>query len=317
LSKSLADPVAQRLVATGRLMDVEPQEAYRHALVAKRLAPRLASVREAVGLAAYHAGEWAAAIAELRTFHRLTGQPTHLAVIADSERALGRPERALEVYRSADLDALAPADSAELLIVAAGARADLGQLAAALAMLQGPASTEPSTQPWVSRLRYAYADLLLAAGRGDEARDWFAKAAELDEELATDAAQRLLDLDGVVLDDAAADEADADADEVDAQEAAADGAAADRAAADRAAADLIGADTDEADAHDAGADEADADEVDDHEAADGAETGEADQIGAGAGNIGDADSGSDDVSQVDAGSADHIPTARRAEWEPA
>jgi hypothetical protein len=56
-------------------------------------------------------------------------------------------------------------------------------------------------EPWVARLRYAYADALLTVGRRDEAREWFARAAEVDEEAATDAAERLLDLDGVVLDE--------------------------------------------------------------------------------------------------------------------
>ena len=46
------------------------------------------------------------------------------------------------------------------------------------------------TDEWALRLRYAYADALFAAGRKDEARDWFAKCAELDEEELTDAAER-------------------------------------------------------------------------------------------------------------------------------
>jgi tetratricopeptide (TPR) repeat protein len=56
-------------------------------------------------------------------------------------------------------------------------------------------------QPWVARLRYAYANALLAVGRRDEAREWFARAAEVDEDALTDAAEQLLALDGVVLDD--------------------------------------------------------------------------------------------------------------------
>jgi hypothetical protein len=53
--------------------------------------------------------------------------------------------------------------------------------------------------PWAARLRYAYADGLLAAGRRDEAREWFARSAEADEDSATDAAERLLELDGVTI----------------------------------------------------------------------------------------------------------------------
>jgi predicted negative regulator of RcsB-dependent stress response len=68
-----------------------------------------------------------------------------------------------------------------------------------VAMLQVRELTQDA--PWAARLRYAYADALLAIGRTDEARDWFARAVEADAEGTTDAAERLLELDGVVLDD--------------------------------------------------------------------------------------------------------------------
>jgi tetratricopeptide (TPR) repeat protein len=188
-------------VATGRLIDEDADEALAHAMAARRLASRIAAIREAVGLAAYRAGEWQTAIAELRTYHRMSGRQTHLAVIADAERALGRPERAVDLYRNADLEALGRADAVELLIVAAGARTDLGQRDAAVTMLQVRELTAAEGEPWVPRLRYAYADALLAAGRREEAREWFSRAAVADEDAETDAADRLLELDGVVLDD--------------------------------------------------------------------------------------------------------------------
>jgi tetratricopeptide (TPR) repeat protein len=213
LASTDANLVARHLVATGQLLDDEPEAALAHARAARRIAPRIAAVREALGLAAYHNGEWQSTIAELRTYHRLTGRQTHLAVIADSERALGRPERAVDIYRTADRSKLAPDEAVELLIVAAAARGDLGQRDAAVAMLQVRELTAASREPWVARLRYAYAESLLSAGRRDEAREWFARAADIDDELATDAAERLLELDGVVLDDvdvAFEDEAEGD-----------------------------------------------------------------------------------------------------------
>jgi len=165
--------------------------------VARRLASRLPVAREAVGIAAYHAGQWQTAIAELRAYHRMSGRVDHLAILADCERALGRPERAIDIFRTADQSQLGPAEAVELLIVASGARGDLGQHDAAVAMLQVPQLA--SKEPWAARLRYAYADALLAVDRTADARDWFARAAEIDEESATDAADRLLELDGVVL----------------------------------------------------------------------------------------------------------------------
>jgi tetratricopeptide (TPR) repeat protein len=216
LARGVAEQVSLRLIAAGQLLEADPETALAHTLIARRLASRIAAVREAVGLAAYRAGQWQTAIGELRAYHRMTGRQTHLAVLADCERALGRPERAIDLYRAADRDRMAPDEAAELLIVAAGARADLGQRDAAVAMLQVRELT--SDEPWVARLRYAYADALLAVGRAQEAREWFARAAEIDEEAATDAAERLLVLDGVVIDEDEEDNEDDQDDEDDAQD---------------------------------------------------------------------------------------------------
>nr|WP_240322488.1 Replicase polyprotein 1ab [Micromonospora aurantiaca] len=206
------------MVATGLLIDEDPVLALAHAMAARRLASRIAAVREAVGLAAYHAGEWQTAIAELRTYHRMSGLQSHLAVLADCERALGRPERAIDLFRGADRDKLDQAVAIELLIVAAGARGDLGQKDAAVAMLQVRELTGDSTDPWAARLRYAYADALLAVDRREEAREWFSRAADVDSEGETDAAERLLELDGVVIEGDDEPEDDTDASEASAED---------------------------------------------------------------------------------------------------
>ncbi|BCJ55827.1 hypothetical protein Asp14428_73020 [Actinoplanes sp. NBRC 14428] len=197
LSRDTADRVARHLVAAGQIIDEDSELALQHAVAARRLASRIAVVREAVGLAAYAAGDWTTAIAELRTYHRMTGRQTHLAELADCERALGRPERAIDLFRGADKEALDKAGAIELLIVAAGARGDLGQHDAAVAMLQVKELTADEQSEWAPRLRYAYADALLAADRREEAREWFSRAAAADEDDVTDAAERLLELDGI------------------------------------------------------------------------------------------------------------------------
>ncbi|MEV0005990.1 Replicase polyprotein 1ab [Micromonospora sp. NPDC050980] len=211
----MAETVARHLVATGLVIDEDPTLALAHAMAARRLASRIAAVREAVGLAAYHAGEWQTAIAELRTYHRMTGLQIHLAVLADCERALGRPERAIDLFRGADRKKLDQAVAIELLIVAAGARGDLGQKDAAVAMLQVRELTADSTEPWAARLRYAYADALLAVGRREEAREWFSRAADVDSEGETDAAERMLELDGVLIEGDDEDDEDSGVDEDD------------------------------------------------------------------------------------------------------
>jgi tetratricopeptide (TPR) repeat protein len=211
LSKSTADAVARHLVAAGRALDSDPETALAHAYAARAHAARIGAVREAVGLAAYHAGEWAVALSELRAVRRMSGTVEYLPVEADCERALGRPDRALEIQRSPLVAKLDDAGRIELLLVAAGARRELGQVDAAVVMLQVPELEASPSQAWTSRLYYAYADALLEAGRSAEAGVWFARAAEADVDAETDASDRLLELDGFViagLDDEESDEED-------------------------------------------------------------------------------------------------------------
>jgi tetratricopeptide (TPR) repeat protein len=194
LPKGLADLVGTHLVAAGRLLDDDPQLALAHARFARSRASRLAAVREAVGVAAYRAGEWSEALAELRAARRLGGGPGRLALLADCERALGRPERALEIAQSPEANHLDVDEAVELRIVAAGARRDLGQFDAAVVALQGSDLEAAGTQQWRARLRYAYADNLLAAGREQDAIRWFLAAADADVEGVTDAAERAIEL---------------------------------------------------------------------------------------------------------------------------
>lgn len=190
----MAELVGKHLVAAGELLDVDPKAALEHARYVKTKASRIPIVREAVGIAAYHAGEWAEALSELRAVRRMTHTDLHVAIMADAERALGRPERALDLARETDTSKLPPEVAAELRIVAAGARRDLGQLDAAVVSLQGEDLDPANLKPWSARLFYAYADNLLAAGRKDEAATWFVHAADADFDDETDAAERASEL---------------------------------------------------------------------------------------------------------------------------
>lgn len=206
LVKETADLVARHLIMAGRLLEDDPEQALAHARAARALGGRVGVVREANGLVAYAAGEWSEALSELRTARRITGEPDHLPVMADCERALGRPDRALAVAEDPQVARLAPAARVEMMIVVSGARRDMGQPEAAAVALNVSALEGP-VRPWTARLRYAYADALLECGREDEARSWFARAAEVDELGETDADDRVLELDGVVFEDhEAADE---------------------------------------------------------------------------------------------------------------
>jgi hypothetical protein len=196
LQKDVAESVARHLVAAGTLVDEDPAAALEHARYARRRASRIAAVREAAGITAYLAGEWTEALGELRAARRMGGGPGHLAMMADIERALGRPERALDLARSPEAAELGPAETIELTIVAAGARRDLGELDAAVVALQLPELDPARREPWSARLFYAYADNLLAAGRDAEALQWFVHAANADDDGLTDADERIAELTG-------------------------------------------------------------------------------------------------------------------------
>ncbi|MEU6049622.1 hypothetical protein ABZ829_04165 [Streptomyces xanthochromogenes] len=197
LPKGLAEDVASNLVMVARLIDEDPEQAYAYSRIALRLASRVAAVREAAGFAAYATQKYSEALAEFRAARRMTGTVELWPVMADCERGLGRPERALAMAGEPEVQKLDKAGQVEMRLVAAGARRDMGQLDAAIVTLQSPELASNSVQPWTARLRYAYADALLAATREDEAREWFAKALEADKDGSTDASDRLAELDGV------------------------------------------------------------------------------------------------------------------------
>ncbi|MFG3551355.1 hypothetical protein [Streptomyces sp. NPDC047725] len=211
LPKTLADDVARNLVMVARLLDEDPEAAYGYSKVALRLASRVAAVREAGGFAAYANQKYGEALAEFRAARRMTGSVDLWPVMADCERGLGRPEKALDMAGAPEVQKLDKAGQVEMRLVAAGARRDMGQLDAAIVTLQSPELASSSVQPWTARLRYAYADALLAAGREREAREWFAKAVESDRDGSTDASDRLAELDGVQFTDAL-DERESDED---------------------------------------------------------------------------------------------------------
>jgi tetratricopeptide (TPR) repeat protein len=253
LPGDLADAVARLLVAAGTAEDADV--ALEYAKKARGLAARVGVVRETCAIAAYQAGDWNAALAEFRAARRLTGRASYLPLMADCERALGRLDRALDLVTSPEARAADQQTRIELRIVESGIRRDQGLPDAAVVALQIPELTG-RTRPPFARLYYAYADALLSAGRADEAREWFGRAAEADVDGETDAAERCDELDDISLDDLElTDDADADTD-----------ADQDADAADDAADD---ADTDQdADAADDAADDADTDEdADDADAA--------------------------------------------------
>lgn len=162
----------------GRLLDDDPEAAYAHAAEAVRRAGRVDVVREAAGIAAYRTGRYAEALRELRTARRLGGGDDHVPLMADCERGLGRPERAIALAQE-HAGSLAPDVAVELAIVVSGARLDLGEPEAALAALVPVAGL--ATGPWSARLTEARATALQAGGRVEEAEALLATLPDTEE----------------------------------------------------------------------------------------------------------------------------------------
>ncbi len=168
LTKENAETVGRHLVMVARLLDDRPELAFEHAAAAVRRAGRIDVVREAAGIAAYRNGLYAEALRELRTVRRLNGSSEHLALMADCERGLGRPERALDLAASPEAEGLSQEARLELTLVVAGARADLGEVDAALAALDVAAGLTSAPGDDV-RVSLARADVLDTFGRESEA----------------------------------------------------------------------------------------------------------------------------------------------------
>jgi tetratricopeptide (TPR) repeat protein len=181
-----ADTVGRHLVAAGGLLEDDPQLALEHARAARDRASRLAPVREAVGVAAYQAGDFAEAARELRAYARMSGDESYRAVLADCERALGRPENALRLVQQALEAQPDPEELIELRLVEAGARQDLGEVPAAALVLEAALGGRPTPgglgHPDLGQLRLAtaYADLLDARGDAELAHEWYAAIATAD-----------------------------------------------------------------------------------------------------------------------------------------
>ncbi|GAB4083252.1 Replicase polyprotein 1ab [Modestobacter muralis] len=238
-------------------------------------------MREAVGVAAYLAGDFAEAAREIRAYARMSGDQSYRAVLADCERALGRPENALRLVAEALEAQPDEAELVELQLVEAGARQDLGELPAAALILEAALGGRPTPaglgQPDLGQLRLAtaYADLLAARGEEELAMEWYGAIAAADPDDLTGVSDHFLDdeeededdeleaeLDGAVLDD------DDDAEGDDLPGADADGSSVDEPAVApavlAAVADAVAADDDHDDAHeDDDEDDVDEDALDD------------------------------------------------------
>ncbi|WP_292872111.1 hypothetical protein [Microbacterium sp.] len=176
LSKENADEVARHLAMAAALIEDDPELAHQHAISASRRAGRIAVVRETLAITAYAIGDFALALRELRTYRRISGKDDQIALMVDSERGVGRPERALEVGRSVERAALPVEVRVELAIAMSGARLDLGQTERALQELDIPELDPDRAFEWSPALFSARATVLEELGRDGEAAQWARRA---------------------------------------------------------------------------------------------------------------------------------------------
>ncbi len=176
LTAENAERVARHMAMAARAIDDDPALAHEHASAAMRHAGRVAVVRETLAITAYATGDFGLALRELRTVRRISGRNDHIAMIVDSERGVGRPEKALEEGRAADRTTLDVAQRAELAIAMSGARLDLGQAELALHELDIPEADPDRAFEWSPGLFAARAAVLEELGRDDEAAEWSRRA---------------------------------------------------------------------------------------------------------------------------------------------
>jgi hypothetical protein len=196
LAKDNAEGVAQHLAMAARLIESDPTLAHAHAMSAARRAGRIGVVRETLAITAYATGDYALALRELRTHRRITGRDDQLPLMVDCERALGRPDKALELARSIPKSTLPVAVQVELAIAMSGARLDQGNPQAALQEVTIPQLDPTHVFSYSPDLFAAYATCLEDLGRDDEAETWWAHADTAQEALD----QRDLGIDGETID---------------------------------------------------------------------------------------------------------------------
>jgi hypothetical protein len=126
LSKEHAENVGLHMLAAYSIEEEEPELALEHAKWIARQASRIDLARETLAFIAYRQGDYKLALKEFRTAYRMNGYLDYLPFMADCERGLGNPRKAIEVASSEESKQLQGDAKAEMFLVYAGALGDLG-----------------------------------------------------------------------------------------------------------------------------------------------------------------------------------------------
>lgn len=171
LAKEHAENIGLHILAAYALEEQDPQAALEHAKWAARQASRIDFSRETLAFIAYRQGDYKLALKEFRTAHRMNGYPDYLPFIADCERGVGNPRKAIETALSDEGKQLQGEAKAEMFLVYAGALGDLELWDKAIDVVHRLGRSKGLDGAYRMRAIQAEQYFLEEAGRSDEADD--------------------------------------------------------------------------------------------------------------------------------------------------
>ena len=169
LSKEHAENIGLHILAAYTLEESNPELALEHAKWVARQASRIDFARETLAFVAYRQGDYKLALREFRTAFRMNGFLDYLPFIADCERGMGEPKKAIETAMSDDAKYLRGESKAEMFLVYAGALGDLELWDKAIEIVHTLGRSKGLAGEYRMRAVQAEQYFLEQAGRSDEA----------------------------------------------------------------------------------------------------------------------------------------------------
>ena len=169
LSKEHAENIGLHILAAYTLEERDPELALEHAKWVAHQASRIDFARETLAFVAYRQGDYKLALREFRTAFRMNGFLDYLPFIADCERGMGEPKKAIETTMSDDAKYLRGESKAEMFLVYAGALGDLELWDKAIEIVHTLGRSKGLAGEYRMRAVQAEQYFLEQAGRSDEA----------------------------------------------------------------------------------------------------------------------------------------------------
>ena len=169
LAKEHAENIGLHILAAFALEEDDPEAAMAHATWVAKQASRIDFARETLAFIAYRQGNYKLAVREFRTAHRMNGYSDYLPFIADCERGLGEPKKAIDIALSDEAKSLQGESKAELFLVYAGALSDVGLGEKAIEVVHKLGRSKGLDGPYRMRAIQAEQLFLEELGRNEDA----------------------------------------------------------------------------------------------------------------------------------------------------